>query len=153
MSSKAKENFLHPVKPKVPFSELWRQVFQKSMVNMLQTAHRQRKWSTKLKIIWLRQHQQMRVIFSHEGRELKSLIKTNMKWTARKVTSTVKCVLWALSRRSKYLQGKKGRHNYLWQKKKVENLKTDHFECNQHFHGRQSWRKESLTIHDAVKIE
>lgn len=85
MSSSPKENFLHPVKPKIAFSDVWRWVFQKSMVNMLQTAHRQRKWSTKFKIIWLRQHQQMRVIFSHEGRELKSLIKTNMKWTARKV--------------------------------------------------------------------
>lgn len=103
------EDFIHPVKPKVPFSELSRQVFQKSMVNMLQTAHRQRKWSTKFKIIWLRQQQQMKVIFSHEGREFKSLIKMNVKWTARKVTSTVKCVLWALSRRSEYFQCKKGR--------------------------------------------
>lgn len=103
------EDFIHPVKLKVPFSELSRQVFQKSMVNMLQTAHRQRKWSTKFKIIWLRQQQQMKVIFSHEGREFKSLIKMNVKWTARKVTSTVKCVLWALSRRSKYFQCEKGR--------------------------------------------
>lgn len=74
-------------------------VFQKSMVNMLQTGHKGENEAPNLKIIWLRQHQQMRLIFSNEWRELKSLTKTNMKWTGRKVTSTVKCALWALSRR------------------------------------------------------
>lgn len=104
------------------FLRTLKKVFQKSMVGMLHTAHRQRKQSTKFKIIWLRQHQQMKVIFSHEGRELKSLIKTNMKWTARKVTSTVKCILWALSRRSKYFQGKKGRQIIICDKRKRQKI-------------------------------
>lgn len=114
-----RKTFFTPWNPKfLSSSELWTQVFRKSMVNVLQMAHTQGKWSTKFKIIWLRQHQQMRVISSHEGRELKSLIKTHMKWTARKVTSTVKYVLWALSRRSKCFQWEKGRQIIICDKRK-----------------------------------